>query len=295
MTRNPLMTPAFSRRTGLLALGGLALGGAVLAGCTSKPAVPTPSVSPSGSIRDQLQSVVGTIAAGNDKLGVAVQDLRSGAVWDFRGSWASQSASMAKPMIVAMALRKARTEGLEQPLPWPQSEQALQAIRISDNDAADALWEWAGRRPAYDALAKELGLAATHSSPERDFWSWTWTTPADQRTFLQQLVDGGTQALTGTERAYLLAAMGQVQDDQAWGVGAPRGTGVAVQLKNGWVQFKSTDNLWAVNSIGHVSGDGRDYLLTMMGRYPSFDAGKAYCNAIGDWVFRILGSGKLQK
>jgi len=33
----------------------------------------------------------------------------------------------------------------------------------------------------------------------------------------------------------------------------------------------------------------------MMGRYPTFDAGKAYCNAIGDWVFRILGSGELQK
>ena len=108
--------PAFSRRTGLFALGGLALGGAVLAGCTSKPTVPTPSVSPSGPIRDQLQSAVSTIAAGNDKLGVAVQDLRSGAVWDFRGGWASQSASMAKPMIVSIAMRKARADKLQQPL-----------------------------------------------------------------------------------------------------------------------------------------------------------------------------------
>ena len=281
--------PVFSRRSGLLAAGGL-----LLAGCTSVPNVPAPTASPTGSVRDQLQAALTAISAGTDRLGVALEDLRTGATWDFRGGYAGQSASMAKPMIVAMALRKARTEGLEQPLPWPQSEQALQAIRISDNDAADALWEWAGRRPAYDALAKELGLAATHSSPERDFWSWTWTTPADQRTFLRQLVDGGTQALTGTERAYLLAAMGQVQDDQAWGVGAPRGTGVAVQLKNGWVQFKSTDNLWAVNSIGRVTGEGRDYLLTIMTRMPTFDEGRAYCTTIGDWVFRILGSGELR-
>ena len=95
---------------------------------------------------------------------------------------------------------------------------------------------------------------------------------------------------------YLLDVMSQTNAEQTWGVGHDRKKNVVdVQMKNGWVQFQSTDNLWAVNSIGHVSGDGRDYLLTMMGRYPTFDAGKAYCNAIGDWVFRILGSGELQK
>ena len=294
MTSRPLTTLAFSRRTGLLALGGLALGGSVLAGCTSKPTVPTPSVSPSGPIRDQLQSAVSTIAAGNDKLGVAVQDLRSGAQWDFRGSWASQSASMAKPMIVSMALRKARTDKLQQPLPAEQAGQAEKAIEHSDNDSADALWDWAGRRPAYDALASDLGLKDTHSAPEKDFWSWTWTTPNDQRSFLQQLVKGNTKALTDAERSYLLGLMGQVEDGQAWGVGAPRSGSVKVELKNGWVQFESTDNLWAVNSIGHVAGDGRDYLLTIMTRTETFDLGRAYCDAIGDWVFRILGSGELR-
>ena len=287
----PLPSPRFSRRAGLSALGGALL----LAGCSNAASVPTPTASPTGSIRDQLQSAIGTIAAGQDKLGVAVLDLRSGASWNLRGDWACQSASMAKPMIVSMALRKAAADKLQQPLPPEQDAQANKAIKNSDNDAADALWPWAGARPAYDALAKDLKVANTHSAPEKDFWSWTWTTPLDQLSFMHQLVKGDTTALTDAQRSYLLGLMGQVQDDQTWGVGFPKSGTVQVEMKNGWVQFQSTDNLWAVNSIGHVSGDGRDYLLTMMGRYPSFDAGKAYCNAIGDWVFRILGSGKLQK
>ncbi|MFT3861764.1 serine hydrolase [Micropruina sp.] len=281
--------PRFSRRTGLLALAGVL----VLSGCSNTPAVPTPTVSPTGAIRDQLQAAISTIAAGHDKLGVAVRDLRSGASWNFRGDVASQSASMAKPMIVSMALRKARADKLQQPLPPEQATQATKAITNSDNDSADALWAWAGGRPAYDELAEALGLANTHSAAEKDFWSWTWTTPEDQLSFLQQLVTGDTTALTEAERSYLLGLMGQVQDDQTWGVGAPKSGTVKVALKNGWVQFQSTDNLWAVNSIGHVSGDGRDYLLTIMGRFSTFDEGRAYCNAIGDWVFRILGSGEL--
>jgi len=279
-----------SRRTGLLA----AAAGLLLAGCTSSAKVPTPSVSPTGSIREQLQSAVTTIAAGQDLLGVALEDLRTGATWDFRGDWASQSASIAKPMIVAMAMRRARAENLEQPLPQPQADQAEKAIKNSDNDSADALWPWSGSRPGYDALADDLGLDDTHSAPEKDFWSWTWTTPDDQRSFLRQLVKGDTLAMTDAERAYLLDLMGQVQDDQAWGVGAPRSATVTAELKNGWVQFQSTDNLWAVNSIGHVEGDGRDYLLTIMSRMPTFELGRQYCDAIGTSVFSILGSGELR-
>ncbi|MFT4295437.1 MAG: serine hydrolase [Micropruina sp.] len=294
MTQTPLNSLRFTRRTGLLALGAASLVPAVLTGCSNAPTVPTPTASPTGTVREQLQQVLEVIAQGQDKLGVAVLDLRSGASWDFRGDWTSQSASMAKPMIVSMALRKARADALQQPLPAEQAGQAEKAIRNSDNDSADALWKWAGGRPAYDALAADLGLKATHSAPEKDFWSWTWTTPDDQRSFLKQLVKGGTKALTDAERSYLLGLMGQVQDDQTWGVGAPRSSSVKVELKNGWVQFESTDKLWAVNSIGHVAGDGRDYLLTIMTRVATFDLGKAYCTAIGDWVFRVLGSGELR-
>lgn len=77
------------------------------------------------------------------------------------------------------------------------------------------------------------------------------------------------------------------------GVGAPKSDQVAVHLKNGWVQFKSTDGLWAVNSMGSISGDGRDYRMCVMTRDVDFPTGRELTSTVGSWVFTILGSGEL--
>ena len=279
-----------SRRHLFTAAGAIA-GAAALAGCNGSPNIARPTATPSGAVRDQLGEVLKTIADGNDRFGVHVQDVRSGGTYSFAGDYASQSASMAKPMIVAMALRKARADGGQ--LSPEHTENARKAITQSDNDAADALWSYAGARPAYDALAGELGLAATHSDPAKDFWSWTWTTPADQVLLLQRLAGGETKALTAAECRFVYDLMGQVQDDQAWGVGQPRSAAVKAHLKNGWVQFQSTDNLWAVNSMGAVEGEGRNYRLAVMTRVADFPTGREIVSEVGKWVFSILGSGEL--
>ena len=64
-------------------------------------------------------------------------------------------------------------------------------------------------------------------------------------------------------------------------------------MKNGWVEFKSSDGLWAVNSIGHVSGEGRDYVAAMMCRVDSFEKGRQLLDAIGAELWTILGKGEL--
>lgn len=271
------------------ATGGLAL--STLAACTGTPNIPRPTVSPTGPIKSQLDEVMRIIANGSDKFGVHLEDTRSGGTYSFNGDYASQSASMAKPMVVAMALRKARADGGE--LSPENTELAKKAITQSDNDSADALWAYAGGRPAYDALAAELGLADTHSDPGRDFWSWTWTTPADQVKLVKTLAEGGNPALTDAECRFVYDLMGQVQDDQAWGVGQPRSDAVKAHLKNGWVQFESTDKLWAVNSMGSVAGDGRNYRLAVMTRVSDFATGREITSEVGKWVFSILGSGTL--
>jgi beta-lactamase class A len=275
-----------SRRGFLLAAGALAL-----AGCASGASVPTPSASPTGSLEERLAEVVRTIANGNELVGVALRDLTSGNSYGANPGYASQSASMAKPMIVAMALRKARADGGE--LSADRLEDCRKAITESDNDAADRLWAYAGTSSAYDALAAELGMANTHSDPGKDWWSWTWTTPEDQLVLLNQLLHPDTGALTAAESAQILALMGQVIDDQAWGVGAVRSADTEVALKNGWVQFESTDKLWAVNSIGYVdhpADPARKYLLAIMTRYPDFPTGRETCTAIGTWVYDLLGN-----
>lgn len=280
-------TPMLSRRS-LLAAAGLTTAGLVLTACTGVN-IARPTASPTGPIKAQLDEVLGIIADGNADFGVYLEDLRSGGSYSFHGDYASQSASMAKPMIVAMALRKARADG--SPLSAEYVEHATNAITHSDNDAATALWQYAGY-PGYQALADELGMAHTHLDENKsDQWSWTWTTPEDQVLFAKTLADGGGTALTDDERRFIWELMGQVQDDQSWGIGQPKSAEVSVHLKNGWVQFKSSDGLWAVNSMGAVEGEGRNYRLAVMTRVPDFDTGREVVSEVGKWVFSILGSG----
>lgn len=282
-----------SRRT-LLTRVGLATAGAgaasLLAACGG-PSIARPTASPTGSLPDQLDDVLATIADGNQAFGVYVEDVRSGGTYSFHGDYASQSASMAKPMIVCMALRKARADGGT--LSPENVAHAQKAIRNSDNDAATALWTFAGYQ-GYQSLADELGMTHTHLDEKKsDQWSWTWTTPQDQVLLARTLATGGSTALTDDECRFVWDLMGQVQDDQAWGVGKPRSASVSAHLKNGWVQFQSTDNLWAVNSMGGVQGDGRDYRMAVMTRVADFPTGREVTSEVGSWVFSILGSGKL--
>lgn len=292
MATNPAegvgMRGALSRRTVLAGAAALAL-----AGCSRAPAaLITPTASPTGSVRARLDAAMAAYGRNTDKLGIAVRDLRSGVDYDVRADYASQSASMAKVMLSIMALRTARAGGAE--ADFATRTRISRALIDSDNDAADALWEYAGRREAYDATARALGLpATTHSDPAREFWSWTWTTPSDHRTLMAQLVKG-TPALLDADRRYLLDVMSKTNAAQTWGVGHPRSSTVHVQMKNGWVQFQSTDNLWAVNSVGHVEGAGRDYLACFMCRVPTFDEGRRLLDAIGASVWDALGSGALR-
>lgn len=268
---------------------GLLLGTAsslALAACSAAPTpVSTPTVTPTGSVREQLQATLDAWGTNTERLGLSVRDLRTGEVFSWRGDYASQSASMAKVMISLMALTTAREESRD--LSFADFGRISRAITNSENDPADQLWEAYGGRDAYTALASALGLANTHGDDRSEFWSWTNTTPDDQRQLAETLVSG-SPAVHVEDRLYLLDVMSKTNSAQTWGVGHDKGDGVRVSMKNGWVQFKSLDDLWAVNSMGHVAGDGRDYVAAVMTRMPTFDAGRSLVDGIGADLFRIL-------
>ena len=279
-----------SRRS-LLASAGVVTGTFALTGlaaCTGTPNIPRPTASPTGPIASQLSEVLKVVSAGSDKFGVFVTDVRSGGTFSFNGDYASQNASMVKVMIALMALRKAG--GL---LSAENAAVATKMITQSDNASAETLWAYGGGPNAYQQLADDLLLTHTHREQSRDDWSWTWTTPSDQVLLLKYVTEGGTKAFTAEQGAYVYDLMGKVTDDQTWGVGSPKSASVVVHLKNGWVQFKSTDNLWAVNSMGTVKGDGRDYRLAVMTRVPDFATGRELTSEVGRQVFSILGTGPL--
>jgi hypothetical protein len=66
--------------------------------------------------------------------------------------------------------------------------------------------------------------------------------------------------LSDASRSYELGLMKDVTSSQAWGVSAGVAPGASVALKNGWLPVNGG---WTINSIGWVSGLGRNYLIAV--------------------------------
>jgi hypothetical protein len=57
--------------------------------------------------------------------------------------------------------------------------------------------------------------------------------------------------------------MEHVVDWQRWGVSAGAEPGTTVALKNGWLRLGDSAQ-WRINSIGWVTGHGRDYVIAVL-------------------------------
>jgi beta-lactamase class A len=196
---------------------------------------------------------------------VAVYDLATGQEWSLGEGVAQAEASIVKVDILETLLAQ-RPDGLT------ASDQALaqEMIEDSDNDAATSLWDEVGGASGISAYNGHAGLTQTTPSACVECagfpwpgWGLTTTTPADQIALLRRLVEPGGP-LTSTQRQYALSLMENVTADQAWGVSGGVPAGVTVALKNGWLPLDDANTDWQVNSIGWVSGGGRDYLLAML-------------------------------
>lgn len=58
--------------------------------------------------------------------------------------------------------------------------------------------------------------------------------------------------------------MENVTPSQRWGVSGGVPPQATVALKNGWLPLDSAGDDWQVNSVGWISGRGRDYLLAVL-------------------------------
>jgi beta-lactamase class A len=108
------------------------------------------------------------------------------------------------------------------------------------------------------AVNRDLGLTSTALSPA---WGLTTTTAADQVKLMSAFAYPNA-VLSPASRAYGLSLMENVEPAQDWGVSGGIPAGVAVAIKNGWLPLAPRD--WQVNSVGYVSGDGRDYVLAIL-------------------------------
>lgn len=254
------------------------------AGRIARRAFPTPNEDEGTASRQALSRAVTAAMGGrSDVIGVSVLDRRTSAWWHYRGDALVRTGSVAKTLVVAAALRKARAQGGA--LTARQRDQARLAITRSDNASADALYGWIGRHAGVAALASDLGMADTAGAKAAGHWGHTLTSPNDLVRMMTAFTSGN-RATHPDDDAYLLELMSAVVDGQRWGVGTVGSGSVDVHVKNGWMLV---DNPWVINSVGDVVGAGRDYELALMQRaQPDQDSGIRRASRIGRAVFDAL-------
>ncbi len=212
---------------------------------------------------------------------VDVEDLATGQTYAYRPGVVEHTASTVKVDILATLLREAQAAGRS----LTASEQALAVPMIEDSldSAADALWVQLGAG-AVAATERQLGLSAT-VPPGNGIWGTTTTTAADRVAMVRSIVFPET-VLSSASRAYVLNLMEHITPAQDWGATGGVPAGVTVALKNGF----SIINGWQINTMGWVSGLGRNYLIAVLtDENPTEAYGIQTANAISSIVWNTLG------
>ena len=206
------------------------------------------------------------VATRADAVLAAVFDLRTGQTWTLGRGQPQDEASVVKLDVLETLLAERGRGGL----PAGDQELAGEMIEDSDNDAATSLWDQVGGAGGIRSFNTAAGLTGTTPSgcvncPGFPWpgWGLSTTTPGDQLALLRTLVEPNS-LLTDAERSYALSLMENVAPDQRWGVSGGVPAQATVALKNGWLPLNSANNDWQVNSVGWISGSGRDYLIAVL-------------------------------
>jgi len=235
---------------------------------TASPLAPRSSAS---SVPGRHQDPLGAAAASyvSGRAGVvlaAVYDLRTGQTWQLGRGQPQDEASVVKlDVLETLLAERGRVD-----LSAGDQTLAQQMIEDSDNDAATSLWYEVGGASGIRSFNTAAGLADTAPSscvncPGFPWpgWGLTTTVPGDQLTLLRALVEPNS-LLTSAERSYVLSLMENVTPAQRWGVSGGVPAQATVALKNGWLPLNSADSDWQINSVGWISGSGRDYLMAVL-------------------------------
>ncbi|WP_284283485.1 hypothetical protein [Arsenicicoccus piscis] len=135
------------------------LGGALVAGAG-------PASAAGLTVRSQLDRAVrGAIGSRTSSTGLALVDARTGATYSFNGGWTNECGSIVKVLIVAAAIRRARSRGAF--LDGTQQSWARRAIVVSDNAAAHALYRYAGVLPRSARPRPRSGWVRPRALPHR--------------------------------------------------------------------------------------------------------------------------------
>ena len=314
LIRAGLPAAAIAAVSALLATGGGHPATEAAAGAAA-PAPGRPPASPLAGVERYLRSRTGVAQ-------VALFDRSTGRTYLVSDGRATQyTASIVKADILASWLRRyqSRPGVIPASIPYSITYLMQNMITMSDNVAATGLFYFGGGCTAltrFNTLIPTRHTAVGCQTPTYYGWGNTTTTAADQVAIVKTLAYP-SRVLTPAARAYGLHLMESVIPAQRWGVTCgPWGTdcaapdyahpvpGVTVALKNGWkyvptctAQDESCP--WQVNSMGWVSGEGRDYVLAVLTTgnpagpgTTGFDYGIATTQGVSRLVWANLAPGR---
>jgi len=266
--------------------------------------------------RDPLKGVCRYLRGREGVVQVALFDHNTGRTFLLStGNDTQYTASIVKVDILAKWLHHYQNRGVAIPDGIPYSIQYLMEhmIENSDNAAATGLFYFGGGCRALTAFNNRIPLTHTTvgcQTPTYYGWGNTTTTAADQARLMKIIAYGGRDDLVGSDaRNYQLKLMQNVEPDQRFGIScgpfgdvcnppdyAPPKPGVTVALKNGWKTLPTcTEPIeqcpWQVNSMGWVSGEGRNYVLSVLTTNDPVGTGDTYGFDYG--ISTIQGISKL--
>ncbi|WP_291081139.1 hypothetical protein [Dietzia sp. UBA5065] len=228
--------------------------------------VPPAPVPPAPDVPAALDAVISAVPGSS---GVAVSavggagEVRSAGLWRTGVAWST--------IKVPLAVAVARTD--------PQAlEASATAITVSDNGAAERLWDSLGggasAASAVGAVLAEGGdstsqVPSVHTRAGYTIFGQTRWALSDQARF-------GSRLPCLQSSARVLELMGQVSPDQRWGLGRIPGA----RVKGGWGPGEGGGYL--VRQFGIVPGAGGDVAVALAIDAPSFEAGAAALSTMAD-------------
>ena len=182
------------------------------------------------------------------RVSFAIVDER-GRVRGHRGGARYSSASLVKAMLLVAYLRSARGRGLD------HSERGLlePMIRVSDNDAADAIMARVGA----GGLARLARRARMRRFVPSEAWGGSQVAARDQAEFFARL----RRLLPERHRSYGLDLLASVTAGQRWGIPGAAPNGWQVHFKGGWFPG---DGGWRVHQAALLRRGDRELALAVL-------------------------------
>jgi len=234
---------------------------------TSTSTTTTSTTIPAESLQFTSQAT-SYLASRQGSVSVAVYDLENGTMLQIGPKTPQDEASIVKVDILEALLAQQPTQNPV--LSYSLQSLATSMIEDSNNDSATSLWDQIGAATGIGAFNSRVGLSSTTPSPcvacagfPWPGWGLTTTSAADQIALLKELVLPSS-LLSKEQRDYALGLMENIIPSEDWGVSQGVAAGVTVALKNGWLPLNTGDTDWQINTIGWVSGDGRNYLIAVL-------------------------------